>query len=353
MDSILWYTLLQMSWFLLLVQLGTVFACCVLIIIIRNVLKWKKKRKERLENELSKIIEELVIQQTLPHDLTLPSHLQNEHRTIIEILEKFDHLVTDPIWKEIKGKIFAIYLLPFIKKNIDSRSWVQRQLVARAYLLCPTKANHDDLLKLIYDPKFLVRVVAAVTIIQTHYRDLFVEVIRQMVKESPLSRFSYRDALIGGSQEHFLWVEELLKTEKDPQILAVCIDLLSTRMTHDLLPLLKPFLEGKDRGCRLLAIKALGNVPSDDAMGMLLECTKDADWEIRAEAIKGLAQMFAVKSIPRLQELLNDPEWWVRLQAAIALKQLGMEGKTILATQNKKKSPLAYEISQYILAMPD
>ena len=77
----------------------------------------------------------------------------------------------------------------------------------------------------------------------------------------------------------------------------------------------------------------------------------DSDWEVRAEAIKGLQQLYAIQTIPKLAFLLNDPVWWVRLQAALTLKSFGNEGISILTTQDKEREPLAYEISQYTLAL--
>src|SRR5207249_1607240 len=99
-----------------------------------------------------------------------------------------------------------------------------------------------DLALLLKDPKFLVRVVAAVCITHTSYRDLFCDVIRKMSEETTLSRFSYRDALMQVSVEKFAWIEELLKSKPNSAITAICLDLLSTRTVHNLYALVTPFV---------------------------------------------------------------------------------------------------------------
>lgn len=173
-----------------------------------------------------------------------------------------------------------------------------------------------------------------------------------MSTEAPLSRFSYRDALMQVDTEKFLWIEEVLKKETDPKISAICLDLLSTRITRNLLPLFTPFVLGKNRECRLLAIQALGNIPDQESITLLLSCLSDPDSEIRGESVKSLAKLSAYSAIPEIAPLLNDNEWWVRLQAAMALKKLGTEGRSVLTTINAEQEPKAFEIARYVLALP-
>ena len=321
------------------------------IVIVKFITKWSLGRKEHIQNEIGNIIETYLFNDKPIDNVIVPKDA-SQFRNLVETLERYDQRFTDPRWIEIKEKIVGTYLLPFADTYAESWFWTKRQLAARALLLCPNKANEKLLRKLLDDPRYLVRVAAAVCITQTPYKDLFLEVIRKMSKETALSQFPYRDALIQIDQEKFHWMESLLKTESNKAVIAICLDVLSMRYSNNLLPLVKPFVNDPDRNCRILAIRTLGNIPNAESIDLLMDHLIDSDWEIRAEAIIGLQKLYATQAIPKLRILLNDPIWWVRLQAALTLKNFGKEGREILTSLNSAKEPLAFEISQYTLALP-
>jgi hypothetical protein len=322
----------------------------ILIVLIKLYSRWIASRSHHIQDKISKKLEPILFHAESLKELQLEPNLRS-FKDIVEVLERFDQRISDLIWLEIKAKIIDTYLIPVIDKQVKSYDWVKRQYAARCYLLLPCRAPENHLETLLHDRKYLVRVVAAVCIIQTKHKELFFHVIQQMSKETVLSRFSYRDALIKADPEKFLWLEEILKKESDPAIDAICLDILSTRLTRDILPLIRSFVNKNDRACRLLAIKALGNIPSKESVDLLEEHLLDSDWEVRAEAIKGLSKLYATHVIPKLKQLLSDPIWWVRLQAALALKQFGKEGQQILSSQDSTSAD-AYEISRYVLGLP-
>lgn len=351
MDALLQYLLFRITWKILLIEVCLMIACCLAIVVIKWITKWGALRTERIQGQLSTLIEEYLFNQQPLKNFEIPQDLC-QMRNLVEVLEKFDQRFTDQRWKDIKEKIISRYLLPLAEKNVNSRSWIKRQLAARSFLLWPAHASEAVLGKLLKDSKYLVRVVAAVCTTHTSYRKLFTELIHQMAKETELSRFPYRDALIQLDQEKFSWLEEILKTETDPKIIAICLDVLSTRYSKNLLSLIRPHVNSPDLDCRALAIKALGNIPSEEVLAILKSHLFDSDWKIRTEAINALQKLYAIDVIPELRRLLNDPVWWVRLQAALALKSFGKDGRDVLVAQDKDKEPNAYEISQYILALP-
>ncbi len=319
-------------------------------------LKFFYKRKDiwsrNIKGEISSTISEAIIQNKPIKKFSLPSNL-TKFKNLIEVLEDFDRRLTDPEWNEIKNKILDNFLLPQAKQKASSWSWSKRQLAARCYLLNPSKAPEKDLTALLNDPKFLVRLVAAVSITKIHNRSLFYAVIQKMSEEKSLARFSYRDALIQCDAEKFEWIEELLKSKPSPPIATICLDLLSERVMHNVLPTVIAYVYDKDHSCRLFAIKALQNFSSEESIEVLVNCLKDKSWEIRAEALKVLSALHATKIIQKVKPLLDDPIWFVRLQAALALKNLGSEGIKILSDQKKEEHPEAFEISKYVLSLQE
>lgn len=350
MDALLRYSLYQIAFSLVVFEIYLMLFCCVVIIITKLITRWSQNRRISRQAQIGKIIETSLFDQKPIDTLKIPRKLL-DFRNLVESLEKFDQLFSDPRWIEIKEHILKKYMLPKVKAEASSRFWFRRQLAARCLLLSPNHADPHLLNKLLDDSRYLVRVSAAVCITQAHHKELFYKVIHKMSQETELSRFPYRDALIQVDEEKYRWIEELLKKETNKEVIAICLDILSARYSGNLLPLVKPFVNDPDANCRKLAIKALGNIPSLEAIQLLMDHLNDPDWNIRAEAIVGLQKLYAVQAIPKLRSLLNDPVWWVRLQAGLTLKGFGKTGLEVLATQSKEL-PKAYEIAQYTLAMP-
>lgn len=352
MDALLRYILYQIAFTLLTTELIIMVVCCFSIVVIKCMTKKITNRRESIQDQLTGIFQTALFDQKPIEDLTIPSSLQ-QFRNLVEVLEKFDQRFNDPRWIQIKERVVKTYLQPHLQKYASSYfSWFKRQLAARSCLLCPNLADEKILAKLLQDSRYLVRVTAAVCVTQTSYHNLFNEVIRQMSKETHLSRFPYRDALIQVNQEKYMWIESMLKTETDPAIIAVCLDILSTRYSGNLMPLIKPHFNSGNKECRRLAIKALGNIPSHESIEILMAHLVDSDWEIRADSIIELKKLNATQAISNIGLLLNDPVWWVRLQAGLALKDFGKNGLEVLSHQDPVEQPKAYEIAQYTLALP-
>lgn len=351
MDPLLSYLLFRVTKGLILIELLIMLACVVAIIITKILTRWSVRRRARIQKELSEIFEKALFSRQSIDQISLPSNVC-QFRNLVEVLENFDHRFLDQRWVDIKNKMMSDYLYNRAEKYTNSWSWFKRQLAARSYLLCPEKAGESSLRKILNDRRYLVRVVGVVCITKRPYEALFHEMIKKMSTETKLSQFPYRDALVQADQEKFDWLEEILRKETDPAISAICLDVLSTRYSKNLFPLIKPYVNSGDSECRNLAIKALGNIPSVESINLLMDHLSDSDWKVRAESVTILQKLYATQAIPKISHLLNDPVWWVRLQAASALKSFGQTGKEVLLSQEKTQDPLAYEISQYILAMP-
>jgi hypothetical protein len=351
MDALLRYILYKIAYTLLGLELFLMVFFALAIIVTKLITKWRSNRRKENQEQISNLFEEALLSDEPVANISIPNHLL-DYRNIIETLERFDQRFKDERWKAIKEKVVGTYLIPKTESYGTSYSWFNRLLAARTFFLCPNLANEHLLKKLLDDPRYLIRVTAAASITKISNEALFYDVIKMMSKETHLSQFRYRDALLEADEEKYRWIEHILSKETDPEIINICLDIVSSRYSNRLLTTVKPFLKNSHRACRIIATRALGNIPNEESIELLQSGAKDSDWEIRSEAIVGLQKTFATQAIPELKELLNDPVWWVRLKAAMALKSFGDEGIKVLHEQRKEKHPLAHEISQYILAMP-
>lgn len=351
MDALLRYLLYNITYTVLFVEVLLIILCVLIIVVTKILRQWISERREQAHNHLTLAIEESLFDSKSLPELAPPNSLF-QFRNFIEVLEEFDQRFNDAHWIEVKNGIISTYLLKQAESYANSSYWYKRQLAARCYLLSPQYASEDILSKLLQDKNYLVRIPAAICITKTSYKKLFYEMIKQMSQEHHLSQFPYRDALIQIDQERYEWIEALLASDPNPAISAICLDILSTRYSHNLFSQVARFLNSPNRECRLKAVEALGNIPSQESIQLLVSHLHDTDFQIRESSIIGLEKLYAIKELPKIGELLNDPIWSVRLQAAKTLKALGKEGLEILGMQNRQKVPKAYEIAQYVLALP-
>lgn len=348
MEELLRYSLLRVVVIILILEAIILVGCAIAIFLI----KYYSDRKKRMEQERKDILSQHIMEALQnKKEPTLPKE-QLKFKSLIETLENFDRRFSGSEWEEVKDKIIDWYLLDNAHAAVESSSWVMRQLAARCFLLSPKKATKEELSNLLDDQKFLVRVVAANAIVKSPNRELVENVVKKMATETSLSRFSYRDALINADGEKFQWIEEMAEKEKDPNIAALCLDILSTRTTHNLFPLAKNNIYSKDKQCKLESIKILKNLPSKETSDLLMHSLTDNDWEIRAEGVKALAEQHATGTAHQIYNLLSDNVWFVRLQAALALKKFDQHGMMMLSSINQISNPKAYEIAQYVLSLP-
>jgi hypothetical protein len=348
MDYLLRYALFKAAVWILAIEV--IFLACITAAII--LIKWGAKQRKQKNDALLKSLTDYLTKsylagayQPLPRNLNSYSHL-------IQAMEDFDKRIQDPKWDNIKETILQKHLLLKANSNVSSSFWKRRQLAARVFFLAPKFAAEQDLLALLHDSKYLVRVVAASIITKVGSKPLFFAMVDQMASEPTLSRYAYRDALLQMGSDRLTWLKELLETNSNPKIQSICLDIFGTRTLSNLFSTILPYIYSDNKTLKLLAIKILKSIPSQQANDVLIHCLNDHDWEIRQEALQSMNPELAGKEIEKIQEMLKDPEWYVRLQAALALRKLGETGEQRLYRQTPHQSSVAHEISQYVLALP-
>ena len=348
MEVLLRYALFKVAMLLISIEVIILLGCTAAIIAIKAYFKKRSRREKEIEDGLTNIFIQSYLEDKV---IKIPWRLRY-FRHIVKATEHFEHRIDDPRWSRLKEALVKKYLLSKARSYIGSNSWIKRQLAARTLYLVPSIATEQHLEALLHDSKYLVRVVAANTITKISSKKMLYQMINQMSRESRLSRFAYRDALLQMNLEKFGWLRELLATEKRHEILEIVLDLFGTRTAENLFPHLLPFIYGDDFSLRLLAVKALKQNPSNETNDVLIHCFDDKEWKIRAEALKSLDPRITLKELSKVKKLLADPEWNVRLQAGLALKKLGEPGMRTLSEQTPHASENAYEISRYVMALP-
>lgn len=272
---------------------------------------------------------------------------------LLIVLESFDRRFADDKWRAIKHQILTDQRLARARKMTTSRSWIKRNWGIRFLRLAPHIQDEPIILKLLDDPSSLVRIQAAFCAVKLATQPLIRHLLYRMSKESVLGRYPYRDALVRSDKAIFSLVEEIMLQEKDENLKSICLDILSTHVNENLIPVIEDYLFSKNLNNKVAAIKILANFPRKESIHYLTQFLQNKDWQVRAEAARGLGQLMATTSLPDLAKALNDSIWDVRLEAALALKKMGEEGFIILSRQDPDIHLQAYETAQYVLALPN
>ena len=264
---------------------------------------WLKKIKSSLSNDIIDCLQ----------GLKPPPH---QSPKLLEVLESFNEKLSGKDWDSLKFRLVKDHLLPKAKKWVKSPFWIKRNKAARIFALCPLLEDEKLMLKLIADPKFLVRSIAASALIGIESQKGVLEILKQMEKERGFSYFFYIDLLSQSSQKVLAMISQM----SDYHLPALAI--LATKTFTIPLPFLAKDLASKDLLIRKAAIKVLIRNPQKEVYGLLLENLKDPDPEMRALAATALENY--PLSQDHLESSLTDPIWSVKLAAAKSLKAMGL-----------------------------
>lgn len=336
---------------ILIIELFVLLFCFGSMIVVRCLRNFGQHQSNRRRKELRDMLA-CSIEKKEPLTIeAIPSRLRH-YEDVLSTVETFERYFVDTTWQETKKRMIEGLLAKKALSYIKSSKWKQRQLGLRCIALNPKQLiENQTIISCLNDSKFIIRILAASVLIHAEQKKLLLTVVKRMVQESPMARYAYRDLLINSNHLTFQWLEEIANEEKNPQIIAVCLDILSTKISHNLLPLAIEQIHSTDLSCKLSAIEIFSKTPSTVSQKYLAKSLCDENAQIRSQAALGLGLIRDLSSIKILSIALQDPVWEVRLQAANALKAMGKEGREELYKQTLEQNERAFEIAKYILSL--
>lgn len=363
---------MDLAYIVFVIEIVAIFVAILSIVIVRIIRNIQEHRTKQRRDALRKIFTHALQNNQLITPAEIPKAL-NCYLDLIVVLETFDRLFLGALWIQTKEVIIDKFLLKQAVNLLKSSSWRNNLLGLRCIALDAKrliKTSHFSSLNhlwshtsnfgpkggiviaLLNHAKFIVRQLAAICLIRTEDKKLIHHVVNRMVEEYPMAQYPYRDQFIQGNTTTMSILEELAEHEKNPKVIAALLDILSARLTGNLVPLAAKYRNSPDDNCRLAAIKIFASIPGEASEVYLSEALNDPNEINRAEAAKGLGKIVAVKSIPALVLALRDKSWALRLQAAIALKSMGALGKAALFEQDQYAHPEAYKAARFVLSIP-
>lgn len=217
---------------ILLSEIFIMIVCVVVILVIRILEVYEYRRKAKDIEQLKGLVKN-AFGKNEPIDFSqFPARFTKAHM-LVPIIEFYDQNFKDPEWHVIKQQLLNKYLLPQVQELISSKNWTKRQLALRIISLdAPKLREEKDVLELLKDPVYLVRVAAAKCLLGSKQFEYVLPVIEQMRQETPLARYPYRDLLMHTGKEIYDHLEELSTLQDAPEVVQVCRDVLSTKVHH-------------------------------------------------------------------------------------------------------------------------
>lgn len=347
---------MNLAYIVLVIEMVVMALAIMFIIIARIIRNVKEKRMEHRRECLHKIFTKALQENRVMTLSEFPKNLIY-YSDLLPVMETFDRLFLGALWTQTKEGIIDGLMYKKAIFFLKGPSWRNNLLGLRcialdAQRLLKTSNNKALILPYLDHDKFIVRQMAAICLIRTEDKELIRCVVNRMVEEYPMAQYPYRDQFIQGNKRILSILEELADHDKNPKVIAALLDILSTKLSGNLVPLAAKYRNSQDDNCRLAAIKVFSSIPGEASERYLCEGLNDPNESNRAEAAKGLGKIVAVKSIPALTLALRDNSWSLRLQAAIALRSMGTPGKAALFEQDQYAHPEAYKAARFVLSIP-
>lgn len=104
---------------------------------------------------------------------------------------------------------------------------------------------------------------------------------------------------------------------------------------------------------RIAVARAMKKYFHADAIRVLAKLLHDSDWRVRAQAARSVGVLKDMSAIPALVKNLDDPAWWVRFRSALALSQLGEQGRGALRIASSATDPYAAHMATMVSGLSE
>lgn len=144
----------------------------------------------------------------------------------------------------------------------------------------------------------------------------------------------------------------------------LAIEALADAGSADALPISVALLESEESELRATAVRAIGKLGGVRELRLALDCLEDDEWFVRAAAARSVESLLtthpseisvhqANKIAGVLGSKLIDRSWWVRANAARALARTGQIGADVLLSTAEGEDTYARDAALAALAMAD
>lgn len=319
-------------------------------------------RKQRERNQSKRThFKQLLMQYTEKNETALGKSFLSSFRgeipwllsAISDVNQSIDPEKVGSAWEKVRQNIGENILLPKGRKLAFRRRWTQQLTAVRCFAMYPKVEDETPILHLLKQKVPIIKFTAAHAAARLGTPKAFEALLEAMNQATHYLRQPYIDALRKSGDKAYQYLEHKLETETNPLVRVSCLEVLSDRMNEHIARLLEPDLKSPHKNLKIAAARALGHYPDFSSTEALLPLLSDPAWEVKAISARSLGYIKASRAVKELAATCQDPTWWVRMNAALALKRIGSVGIEKLEALRPETDRFAYEIAQYVLALPE
>ena len=165
-------------------------------------------------------------------------------------------------------------------------------------------------------------------------------------------RLAAINALGGMARQDTIPILHAALKDEEPMIRDAAVAALGNTGSAKAVPALTEAIQNKDVKVRADAVQALVKLGAD-SLSVLVEASKDKDWQVRRVATDGMGMLASSDAVPALNRLLLDDDERVRSAAALAIAKVGPSARlsiSPLINTLKDKSDVVRDGAAYALA---
>jgi|GEM_PF-6830927 len=339
------YTIFYTIW---LIEVFIGLGLFVLLVLGKILYEARELRNRPIEKRLQNNIFLLMTSQKKIDDIDWGREIIPRN-VLLSILENYHANFQDENWRKIEIFLTEKYLLPWARSNMHRRRWIDRNHLARIFLLHTEEGDHKHILHLLQDKSFFIRMIAAEALGQIKMKKSIEPLLLRMAQEEESCRFIYRYVLLQISLDDSSEILRVYRESNDEQLHLCCLDILSYRYFGNIYQEVIGDLSSSNHEIRLKIAKILTIIANEEAIHDLVNLLNDPEPRIREEALRGLGLIQNQITFAKVVPMIHDPVYEVRLEAAKTLMQFKKEGRRVLEHQDWDIDPLAYEVARYVL----
>lgn len=332
-----------------LVILGITLVLFFSLIVLRLTGSWRERRTLAKKEDLSPLVYDLLTEERSMQDLVA---------SLESVVPKRDHGVLEQVLLEnirfLKGSEQEILTGAFDKlgfvdediTNLGKRGMVRQ--AESAYHLGMMRSERAvpalaAALESTSRPEVTFSCLNSLSKIGTS--EALDTVVKHLAASPELETLRVAEVLLERKQEFSGYLERWMERgEPDTDRLILLVNIVGAMKDTNAVPLLLRFLKHDDPRVRARAAFSLGTIGDFVVCDDLEAAMDDVDAEVRAESAEALGKLQCGSSIPRLEQGLYDEVLAVKINCAVALAQIGEDGRAILEKDLHSASDVASEV---------
>ncbi len=324
---------------------GLFFFCFfALIILLQAIFTFFEEKRKKDIKKIQELVSNMMIDS--PQEACAPQPL----RTLLHALLEVNGYFCGSTWEDVKKRLLEPHKSTFLHIGFFFRKKKFLQALNAAHL-CPSLFSGKELTALIHKTPHEYQSEVIDIICMNPEKEFLILLLDKLASDVGYGKHLVRDALIASSNTVYALLLEIYRTEPLQYRKAACLEVLSQKIGYLTFEDVRPCLQGNNIHLLWWGLRALENIPCDEAVSTLIHYSESQYTDIRAIVASNLGHFPLDTVRVSLEQLIHDPHWLVRLYAGLSIRRFGSAGTSILDAIASEATSDAQATARYILSL--